>query len=152
MAPTFCSRCGDAIHEGCDLRDELAEVDALLERLTLKRYRLLRKINQLHSPIVRQLPPDVTSTIFEFCLPNFADNQLFPYIKDDLFNIPLSLGAICSYWREISWSTPSLWSSLVVSVPRRRHMATGIAQEWLARSGHLPLSIRIVSIFFNDSV
>ena len=73
MASTLCSRCGDAVEGECDPRDELAELDALLERLKLKRYNLKRKINQLHSPIVRQLPPDVTSTIFEFCLPDFAD-------------------------------------------------------------------------------
>ena len=82
MAPTFCSRCGDAIEEECVPWDELAELDALLERFTLRRYDI-RKINRLSS-IVRQLPPDVMSTIFEFCLPNFADHQLYPYPKENL--------------------------------------------------------------------
>ena len=146
MAPTLCNRCRDAVEEGCDPWDELAELDVLLERLRYKRYYLKRKINQLHSSIIRQLPPDVTSTIFEFCLPDFTDNQLSPDTKEDL-SIPLSLGAICSYWREIAWSTPSLWSSLVVRVTSEHDtdIVTGIAQEWLARSGHLPLSIRILS-------
>jgi hypothetical protein len=108
-----------AVGERCDPWDELAELDALSERLRLKHYDLKRNINQFHSPIVRQLPPDVTSTIFEFCLPNFADHQLSFYTKEDL-SIPLSLGAICSYWREIAWSTPSLWSSLVVRVPSKK--------------------------------
>ena len=146
MAPTFCSRCGDAVEEGCDLRDELGELDALLERLKLKRYDLTRKINQLYSPIVHHLSPDVTSTIFEFCLPDFTDHQLSPDTKEDI-SIPLSLGAICSYWRDIAWSTPSLWSSLVVRVTSKHdtYIVTGIAQEWLARSGQLPLSIRIYS-------
>src|SRR5882762_3950815 len=85
-------------------------------------------------------PPDVMSTIFEFCLPDFADHQLYPYPKEDL-SIPLSLGAICSYWRDIAWSTPSLWSSLVVRVTEKD--GSHIAQEWLSRSGQLPLSIRI---------
>ena len=76
MAPTLCSRCGDAVEEICDPRDELAELDALLERIILKRCDLKRKINRLHSPIVRQLPPDVTSTIFDFCLPDFADLEI----------------------------------------------------------------------------
>ena len=159
MIPTFCSRCGDAIEEGCDPRAELAELDALLERLTLKRYDLKRKINQLN-PIIKELPPDVMSTIFEFCLPNFADHQLSltVYPKEDYPSkapyIPLSLGSICSYWREIAWSTPSLWSSLVVRVPSNpdSHMATGIAQEWLGRSGQLPLSIRILSISYDTAV
>ena len=143
MASTLCNRCRDAVEEGCDVWDELAELDDLLERLRLKRYDLKRKINRVHSPIVRLLPPDVASTIFEFCLPDFADHQLSPftYLKEDL-SIPLSLGAICSYWREIAWSTPSLWSSVVV---RDSRMPTGIVQEWLGRSGQLPLSIRIIA-------
>ena len=151
MAPIFCNRCGDAVEEGCDPRDELAELDALLERLRFKRYDLKRKINRFHSHIVRLLPPDVTSTIFEFCLPDFTDHQLLP--SEKLFT-PLSLGAICSYWRDVAWSTPTLWSSLVVRDPSRHepHIVTGIAQEWLARSGRLPLSIRILSTFYNKSV
>ena len=150
MAPTFCNRCGDAVEEGCDPKDELAELDALLEPMKLKRYDLKRKINRLHSPIVRQLPPDVMSTIFEFCLPDFADYQFRKssayYTEEDL-SIPLSLGAICSYWREIAWSTSSLWSSMVLHIPSKHdsHIVTGIAKEWLARSGGRPLSIRISS-------
>ena len=156
MAPTLrvCNRCGDAVEEGCDPRDELAELDTLLERLKLKRYDLKRKINRLHSPIVSHLPPDVTSTIFEFCLPDFTDHRLLPYTKEDL-SVPLSLGAICSYWRDIAWSTPSLWSSLVVRVPNEHdfHMATGIvAKEWLDRSGQLPLSIRVLSKTYNKTI
>ena len=153
MAPTFCNRCGDAVEEQYDPKDELAELDALLERLTLKRYDLKRKVNRFHSPIVRQLPPDVTSTIFEFCLPDFMDHPLSPYTREDL-SLPLSLGAICSYWRNVAWSTPSLWSSLVVLNPSEynSHRFTGIAQDWLARSGQLPLSIRILLTFYNRTV
>jgi F-box-like len=160
MAPNFCNQCGNAFEDGCDPRDELAELDALMERLTVKRYDLKRKINRFHSPIVRQLPPDVMSTIFEFCLPDFTgvtDDQLSSFslhMKKDLFT-PLSLGAICSYWRDIAWSTPTLWSSLVVHDPSTKHdpdMVTGIAREWLARSGHLPLSIHILSTFDNQTV
>jgi len=150
MAPTICSRCGDAVEEESDPRDELAELDALLERLTLKRYDLKRKINRLHSPIVRHLPPDVMSTIFEFCLPDFAVHQLYPTQRG--LSIPLSLGAICSYWRDIAWSAPCLWSSLIVRVPGVLPMATSVAQEWLARSGRLPFSIRILSTSYNNAV
>ena len=151
MAPTLCIRCGDALEEGCDPKVELSELDALLERLRLKRYDIKRKINRFHSPIVRQLPPDVTSTIFEFCLSDFADSQFLAF--ENLFS-PLYLGAICSYWRDIAWSTPRLWSSLVVRDPSKHDpdMVAGIAREWLGRSGRLPLSIRILSTFYNKSV
>ena len=148
IEPTFCSHCRDAVEKGCDPWNELHAIDALSERLKLKGYDLKRKINQLHSLVIRQLAPDVMSTIFEFCLPDFTDNKRSPYTEN--LSTPLSLGAICSHWREIAWSTPSLWSSLVIRVPSNldSHMTTGIAQEWLGRSGQLPLSIRIFSISY----
>ena len=42
---------------------------------------------------------------------------------------------------------PSLWSSLVVRVTSKHdpHIIAGVAQEWLARSGQLPLSIHILA-------
>ena len=143
MASIFCDRCGDTVAEGCDPLDELAQLELLLERLTQKRYDLKRKINRLHSPIVRQLPPDVTSTIFEFCLPLFTNLRYLPFEMN--FPFPLSLGAICSYWRDIAWSTPSLWSSLMVYVSGNDSHTT-IVKQWLARSGQLPLSISIYSV------
>ena len=155
MAPNISNLCGDAVEEGCDPLDEVVELDVLSEisePLRLKRYDLKRKINQFHSPIVRQLFPDVMSIIFEFCLPNFAEPSTNPS------SIPLALGSICSRWREIAWSTPGLWSSLVVCVSGKldSHMATTssimIAQEWLARSGQLPLSIRIFSKRYSSTV
>ena len=111
----------------------------------------LRKINRFHSSIIRQIPPDVMSTIFEFCLPDLMNNQLSSYTEEDL-SIPLSLGAICSCWRDIAWSTPSLWSSLTVRVTSNHYwqIATGIVKEWLSRSGQLPLSIRILSPGFQS--
>ena len=78
------------------------------------------------------------SRIFSLHYPH--QTCVFPYLLE-LF---ASIGAICKYWREIAWSTPCLWSSLVVRVkPNRCDSQTDIVQEWLARSGHLPLSIRI---------
>ena len=120
----------------------------MLKRLKLKRYDLKGKINRFHSPIVRHLPPDVMSIIFEFCLPYFSDHydQFLAFISED-FSFPLSLGAVCSYWRDIAWSMPSLWSSLVVRVTSKHdpRIIAGVAQEWLARSGQLPLSIHILA-------
>ena len=34
MAPTFCNHCRGGVEEGCGLWDELAELDALSERLS----------------------------------------------------------------------------------------------------------------------
>ena len=37
ITPSLCNRCGDAVEKGCDSWDELAELEALLEHLRLKR-------------------------------------------------------------------------------------------------------------------
>jgi len=65
----------------------------------------------------------------------------------------LLLGRICRAWREISLSTPRLWTSLHVTIPvfiRGNYITEGIelrtkgVEAWLAKSGPtLPLSISI---------
>ena len=69
MAPTLCSRCGDAVDEGCDPMDELAELDTMLKHLKLKLYDLKRKINRFHSPIIRQnnTDPGMAPTLCSCC-------------------------------------------------------------------------------------
>ena len=155
MIPTLCHRCRDIIVQeeetvNIDECDPLvAQMDALLARLTVKRHELKREINQFHSPIIHKLPSGIMSIIFEFCLPDFAD--LDPPSSGLGVCIPLSLGAVCKHWREIAWSTPTLWSSIVIRVERNNpDLQTAIVREWLARSGQLPLSIRIFSTTQNE--
>ena len=76
-------------------------------------------INRFHNPIIRQLSPDVMSTIFEFCLLDITDHQILLFssyaaMKKKYGNLftPWLLGAICSYWRDVAWSTPSPSSGL----------------------------------------
>jgi F-box-like len=145
MAPVFCDCCDDTM---ADLLVEIAHLDTMSERLTLKRYDVKRRINRFHSLIIRQLPPDIMSTIFEFCLPNF-DFMDFQPLPSKMECYPLSLGAICNYWREIAWSTPYLWSSFAFRVkgtqPNNLGLHMAMVKEWLDRSGQLPLTIRILS-------
>jgi hypothetical protein len=69
MAPTFCSRCGDALEEGCDPWDELEELDALAERLRFERYDLKRNINRFHSPIAPTFCNRCRDAVEERCDP-----------------------------------------------------------------------------------
>ena len=111
MATAIFSHCGDAVKEGCDPWDEHAELDALSEGFRLKRYDLKRKINRLQSPIVSQLFPDVTSTIFEFCLPDFTDNQLSPDTIDKEDQI-----IIIRQWRPLHLFSEDLLVHCVLSL------------------------------------
>ncbi|KAJ7177093.1 hypothetical protein C8R46DRAFT_48401 [Mycena filopes] len=59
---------------------------------------------------------------------------------------PLYLGHICQRWRDIALSTPSLWSSMYISIthpqPKGLQGYIHLLEMWLARSRDCPLSIR----------
>ncbi|KAJ6472286.1 hypothetical protein C8R47DRAFT_725288 [Mycena vitilis] len=96
---------------------------------------------------VLALPNEIVAHIFEHFLPAYP-------LRPPFFG-PLSpavLGQICHTWRDIAFSTPTLWSasSFVVSVEwtvKQResalNKATELLETWLARSGCCPLSIHL---------
>jgi hypothetical protein len=53
---------------------------------------------------------------------------------------PLLFGRICSAWRELAWSTPKLWSSMELDLENNK-IDPILVNQWLDRSGSLPLSI-----------
>ncbi|PPR06403.1 hypothetical protein CVT26_004849 [Gymnopilus dilepis] len=63
----------------------------------------------------------------------------------------LTLGKICRRWRQIAWSTPHLWTELVIF---HRHAMTPthaeLAREWLGRSSVHPLMIEFSNLCEED--
>ncbi|PPR00391.1 hypothetical protein CVT26_009672 [Gymnopilus dilepis] len=84
------------------------------------------------------LPAEITSVIFEHYV-HCAHSPEQPHS-------PLTLGKICGRWRQIAWSTPNLWTHLPIY---HRHSMSPthveLAEEWLSRSGTLPLVIEFSS-------
>ena len=86
------------------------EAEAILERLSEDRRKILAKINWRHDPFIQRLPLELASQIFAFCIPPqdpgddpryiplIWDNSKRRYIKP--FNIVL--GAICHAWRQVA--------------------------------------------------
>ena len=65
--------------------------------------------NDLPSPIL-QFPPEIISHIFYLTLSHFS---IFPFHTGDYHSLfekdettLFILGAVCRYWRAITWSTP----------------------------------------------
>ncbi|KAF7330809.1 F-box domain-containing protein [Mycena venus] len=111
------------------------------------------------SPI-RRLPFDIIEGIFAACLPTHRNCVMSAQ------EAPVILGRICSSWRNISLSTPRLWSRLHIVEPvipqlpvplspsnRRlldaktahRLRRLEVTSAWLGRSGECPLSISLES-------
>ncbi|KIM91617.1 hypothetical protein PILCRDRAFT_810904 [Piloderma croceum F 1598] len=88
---------------------------------------------------VRRIPFELWAQIFVLCLPD--DN----FVEIDASKAPLLLGQVCSSWREITLSTPALWSSICLGGCEREFSLAQIplVETWLRRSGNLPLSIQI---------
>ena len=85
---------------------------------------------------MQKIPPEVLSNIFQFFISSDSDSEPNPYS-------PLILGTICGRWRAITWSTPRLWSSISINFGTGSKLQ--LAQEWLSRSGQLPLSISMTA-------
>jgi hypothetical protein len=123
---------------------EVAAASAALATLVHKMHALKARVNNIYSPFVRLLPPEVVSEVFTYFNPSFSAGD------DDIHSScaghnPLLLGAVCSAWREIAWSTPSLWATLTLHItsPSRIPAQIQLIEQWLGRSGSLPLSIRL---------
>ncbi|KAJ7742570.1 hypothetical protein B0H16DRAFT_1563008 [Mycena metata] len=98
----------------------------------------------------RRLPLDVLQEIFVACMPSHRNCVMSAQ------ETPVLLGRICSSWRDISLSTPRLWSRLHIAEPQdRESLSLKFAQRfenikmWLGRSGECPLSISLYSDFQN---
>ncbi|KAF9449413.1 hypothetical protein P691DRAFT_791138 [Macrolepiota fuliginosa MF-IS2] len=123
-------------------------------RLNEERARLLRRCNELQPPVKKYLPPEVLSGIFQLaCCPNLPTK---PYTDADPLieswprgtdpsnwetngpYIPVVLGSVCSFWRQVVRSTPQARTSIVLEV-RHRTAASRAHLLRLYRVGLFPV-------------
>ncbi|KAF8971809.1 hypothetical protein BDZ97DRAFT_1753055 [Flammula alnicola] len=151
-------------HHGCQLSDsepcaackevqelepQIAEAKDVLYKMLVRHRELRTKMNHSHNPIVSQLPPEIVSHIFELSLPERPPEKSSRGLTKNEICAPLILGAACQLWRHIAFSTPQIWTSISIYLGNRFESAKAgttqceLAQEWLSRSGELPLSVYI---------
>ena len=102
--------------------------------------------------ITERLPVEITSEILILCAPSMSRTMMLHHREDvdrdfqrDI-SIPLRLSSVCRLWRNIAHSTPVLWTSFRIYISSRDFPEPlQQAQQWLSRSGQLPLSIQICS-------
>ncbi|KAJ3495992.1 hypothetical protein NLJ89_g10545 [Agrocybe chaxingu] len=139
-----CSPC-TAI-EALDVEIEAAK--ATLARLFKKRFSLSTERNREHDSFAR-LPPEIISKIFSSCVPD----EPYPFLgwasPNPLFQkgeipVALLLGSVSTRWRDISRSTPQLWTYVKINIEDPNSLESAKRfREWLARSGDLPVSITV---------
>lgn len=103
-----------------------------LDELAAERSTLLRQLNSIRTK-TRVFPPEILSQIFIMSA------------------TPLRLGAVCSLWREVAWSTPELWATIKCNPKQRPHRSVTSASLYLLRlffknSGQLKVAVELVNI------
>ena len=91
----------------------------------------------LLSPI-RRLPPELLGEIFCYCLPH-------DYDKNGAHKAVMLPSHVCSHWRDVALSTPTLWTNIVLRVtnPGTVESRVALVTSWFSRSGGSPLSFTL---------
>jgi len=139
--------CEDPCEQLGVVEAEVARVSAKLSRLVLKMHILKERVNEKNSHFIRLLPPEIVAEIFLFCIPKFhrVDDDSPSSTRNS--SMPLRLGAVCASWRRIAWSVPKLWCSVSFHLTSALKFPAQVVllDQWLSRTGQLPLSIRMGS-------
>ncbi|PPR05739.1 hypothetical protein CVT26_008492 [Gymnopilus dilepis] len=108
--------------------------------------------NRAHDLLVGRLPLEIVSLIFHICAPQMTFDAP-PFFEEEYdhpdgtwadIKVLLAIGAVCQSWRQVAWSAPELWCSILVRLDSpnpKRYIE--IIQDWLVRSRQRPLLIRL---------
>lgn len=135
-----CSAC----EERAIIRGQIKRLEEEILKLKAKHYALGTTMNAIHDPFIHKLPPEISSYIFRVCLPILEFRTIHSEPVRKLLLRTLKLGAVCRKWRQLAWATPNLWAILFLNIgpstPLLKSLP-GLIEEWLGRSGVLPLTI-----------
>ncbi|PPQ96530.1 LOW QUALITY PROTEIN: hypothetical protein CVT26_010458, partial [Gymnopilus dilepis] len=145
----------DAGTLSCGACTELEKVESAIDKAMqvvgelFERHREIRtRLNRVHDPLVKKIPPEIISYIFQLSMPPFPTDSDLRNMTSAELRAPIILSAVCTAWRRVALSTPQLWTLNKVSLieDRKRHMKElegrcGFFHERLRRSGRLPVAI-----------
>lgn len=63
---------------------------------------------EAETTFINRLSPEILAQIFLLCLPTHNWETQPSSLKNS--EAPVVFGRVCSYWREVTYSTPALWS------------------------------------------
>lgn len=94
---------------------------------------------------INRIPVEILGEIFMHCLTENHPTQTTPLptsLSPSSQADPQILGEVCRFWRDVTLSTPALWSKIWIYQPQ--HAQVQRVALWLNRSRAYPLDIRIV--------
>ncbi|PPQ93005.1 hypothetical protein CVT25_000206 [Psilocybe cyanescens] len=134
----------------CDTCPRLVKIDGAIEKvqnmlihLIKIRLEIKQKVNSRHDRLIGRLPVEIVSMIFIFYtkIGQPLYYTVIPHIsyrRTVMIQPALLLGSVCKRWRDITITTPQLWTEVFIDFSRHvRHF--DVIKEWLRRSGGLPL-------------
>ncbi|KAF9449412.1 hypothetical protein P691DRAFT_774702 [Macrolepiota fuliginosa MF-IS2] len=142
------------------VQDRVRVLDSEITRLNEERARLLRRCNELQSPVKKYLPPEVLSSIFQFACSLDELTKLYTNV-DSLIQswprgtdpsnwetngpyFPVVLGSVCSFWRQVVRSTPQAWTTIALEVRHRTAVSHAhLLRLYLSASLTLPCSVEV---------
>ncbi|KAJ7742547.1 hypothetical protein B0H16DRAFT_1890215 [Mycena metata] len=142
------ARLVDIAAQITDLQCSLQALRAEKKLLEAEQETLQDRLDAYTYPVLT-LPPEVMSEIFVHFLPVYPERAP----QKGLLS-PITLGQICRLWRQIAFSTPSLWRTFKLflrpggSVQRYEADHTH-TETSLQRSGSCPLSVEVEHAQYN---
>ncbi|CAA7270682.1 unnamed protein product [Cyclocybe aegerita] len=131
-----CPSC----HKLKSINSKLTEAKQLVEQLVAEKVAIKVELNMAHDPVTGKLPVEVTVRVFSVAMSDWG--RLPTPLYEGISRVPLLFGAVSRRWREIAWSTPSLWTEVDICISSTRVTTQmDLLKEWLERSGQLPLLI-----------
>ncbi|KAJ7113079.1 hypothetical protein C8R44DRAFT_631482, partial [Mycena epipterygia] len=122
-----------------DLDSKIAAFELVLEALRDERNIFQKQLDAYTYP-VDTLPNEIISEIFVNFIPPYPNAPPMGGIFS-----PVVLGQICRRWREIAFSTPSLWRAIKIDFEQATALdeQADLLETWLLRSKDCPLSISL---------
>lgn len=109
-----------------------------LSVLEVQRFRLVQERQQIRAAVspLRRFPPELIARVLELCLPEELDQECHMFFA--------TLGSVCKIWRQVAFSTPSLWSGLLLeNVENADGAICTQLRRWFDRAGASPLSFSL---------
>ncbi|RXW17470.1 hypothetical protein EST38_g8384 [Candolleomyces aberdarensis] len=131
-----------------ELQDEMEALPTRLSRLQL-RYKILETKREDLSVILspwRKLPPEIVADILQAAVNPGWDDYFVSAIYSTNRRLFKNLRAVCRMWREVAFSTPSLWTNVWIDFDEYRPEQVADAvrgvQKYFERAGPtLPLQL-----------